>query len=83
MQLLEETENTLGFSPDPVVSENDDLIPYWSHDAAILLLDLIIMFRQDGVNTSSLFELISRELGNHGFRYDIAIFNCFIYFLAK
>lgn len=69
MQLLEETEVTLGFSPDPVVAEDDQFVPYWSHDAAILLLDLVISYRQDGGKYAGLFELISRDMGSHGYRY--------------
>ncbi|XP_064106816.1 uncharacterized protein LOC135215795 [Macrobrachium nipponense] len=69
LQLLEETEVTLGFSPDPVVAEDDQFVPYWSHDAAILLLDLVISYRQDGRKYAGLFELISRDMGSHGYRY--------------
>ncbi|KAK7069958.1 hypothetical protein SK128_000938, partial [Halocaridina rubra] len=69
MQFLEETEVTLGFSPEPVVTDSDQLVPYWSHTAAILLLELVMECRQEGIKHIGLFEMISRELGYHGYRY--------------
>ncbi|XP_069163528.1 uncharacterized protein [Procambarus clarkii] len=69
MQLLEETEMTLGFTPEPLPVEADQLVPYWSHSAANLLLDFVMHHRQEGVKNSSLFEMISRDLAGCGYRY--------------
>lgn len=68
MQLLEETEMTLGFTPEPLPVEADQLVPYWSHSAANLLLDFVMHHRQEGVKNSSLFEMISRDLAGCGYR---------------
>ncbi|XP_063859876.1 uncharacterized protein LOC135100671 isoform X1 [Scylla paramamosain] len=69
MQLLEETESTFGFVPDSLPISGDQLISYWSHRAAHLLLDLVIHHRQEGVKNSGLFEAISRDLADYGYRY--------------
>ncbi|XP_045130992.1 uncharacterized protein LOC123516046 [Portunus trituberculatus] len=69
MQLLEETESTFGFVPDSLPITGDQLISYWSHRAAHLLLDLVIHHRQEGVKNSGLFEAISRDLADYGYRY--------------
>ncbi|XP_071529650.1 uncharacterized protein [Panulirus ornatus] len=69
MQLLEETELTLGFTPDPLPIESDQLVPYWSHTAAHLLLDFVVHHRQEGVKNSGLFEMVSRDLAGCGYRY--------------
>ncbi|CAL4181990.1 unnamed protein product [Meganyctiphanes norvegica] len=69
MQLLEETEQTLGFTPDPLYVDSSQLVPYWSHEAAILLLDLLIHRRQDGLKNTGVFEIISRDMTSYGYRY--------------
>lgn len=68
MQLLEETESTLGFAQEASVTGNDQLVSYWSHRAALLLLDLVIHHRQEGVKNSGLFEVISKDLADYGYR---------------
>lgn len=69
MQLLEETEMTLGFTPEPLSTDSDQLVPYWSHTAAHLLLDLVMHHRQEAVKNTNLFEMISHDMARHGFRY--------------
>ena len=68
MQLLEETESTLGFVPEVLLITGDQLVSYWSHRAAHLLLDFVIHHRQEGVKNSGLFEAISRDLADYGYR---------------
>ncbi|KAG7160331.1 uncharacterized protein LOC121876175 [Homarus americanus] len=69
MQLLEETELTLSFTPEPLPIDDDQLVPFWSHTAAHLLLDFVMHHRQEGVKNSGLFELVSRDLASCGYRY--------------
>lgn len=69
MQLLEETESTLGFTQEASPTTNDQLVSYWSHRAAHLLLDFVIHHRQEGVKNSGLFEVISKDLADYGYRY--------------
>nr|XP_053628555.1 uncharacterized protein LOC128685938 [Cherax quadricarinatus] len=69
MQLLEETESTLGFTPDPLPVDTDQLVPYWSHRAAHLLLDFLMHYRLGGIETCKVYEKISRDLANCGYRF--------------
>lgn len=68
MQLLEETESTLGFTQEASPTTNEQLVSYWSHRAAHILLDFVIHHRQEGVKNSVLFEVISKDLADYGYR---------------
>lgn len=70
MDLLEETETSLCFSPESPSRDSDQLLPYWSHGAARLMLDLVIHYRQEGIKmmTDNLFEVISRNMEEEGYR---------------
>ncbi|XP_042878221.1 uncharacterized protein LOC122257176 isoform X2 [Penaeus japonicus] len=71
MDLLEETETSLCFSPESPSRDSDQLLPYWSHEAARLMLDLVIHYRQEGIKmmTDNLFEVISRNMEEKGYSY--------------
>ncbi|XP_047494890.1 uncharacterized protein LOC125043007 [Penaeus chinensis] len=71
MDLLEETETSLCFSPESPSRDSDQLLPYWSHGAARLMLDLVIHYRQEGIKlmTDNLFEVISRNIEEEGYSY--------------
>ncbi|ROT85550.1 hypothetical protein C7M84_012073 [Penaeus vannamei] len=71
MDLLEETETSLCFSPESPSRDSDQLLPYWSHGAARLMLDLVIHYRQEGIKmmTDNLFEVISRNMEEEGYSY--------------
>lgn len=78
MQLVEETEATLGFTSGQLSAGEQQqqqtgagrhqLVPYWSHAAAHILLDLVLHFRQEGVRSTALFEMISRDMAGFGYR---------------
>ena len=71
MEELEETEHSLCFSPEESPSTDSiQMIPYWSHSAAYLLLDYIIHYRQEGVKTLNdcMYEVISMDLESHGYK---------------
>nr|XP_053628904.1 uncharacterized protein LOC128686166 isoform X2 [Cherax quadricarinatus] len=71
MELLEETEQTLCFSPEstsPVIAQ---AVQYWSYSAAHCLLSFVIHYCQEGVKllTENLFVRISDEMESLGYKY--------------
>ncbi|XP_042237293.1 uncharacterized protein LOC121876307 isoform X2 [Homarus americanus] len=71
MELLEETEHTLCFSPESPSKIIAQMVQYWSHSAAHCLLDFVIHYYQEGIKllTESLFDTISVDMENLGYRY--------------
>ncbi|XP_069190037.1 uncharacterized protein [Procambarus clarkii] len=71
MELLEETERTLCFSPESPSTVLAQVAQYWSHSAAHCMLNYVIHYYQEGIKVfkENLFDIINDDMKKLGYRY--------------